>query len=97
MLTGTLRTWVAEKSPFRSASVGTVETWLRAVRLCVSDTFRYTCHLSLVTSLGIRKGPPMLPVTDSRADDGLGWLWPFSENGAAFRAELVTVTATDPW
>src|ERR1017187_8415755 len=44
----------------------------------------------------MRSGPPILPVTDSRADEGLGWLCPLSENGAAFRAELVAVTATDP-
>src|SRR5438128_601181 len=96
MVTGVLRTVAAEKSPPRSASVGTVATWLRALRLCDTAIFRNTCQRSLVMSFGIRRGPPMLPLKFSRAEGGLGWLCPFSENGAAFKAELLNVTAIDP-
>src|ERR1035437_6076858 len=96
MVTGVFRTAAAEKSPLRSATVGTVETWFLALRLCVAEMFRYTCHLSLVTSLGMRNGPPILPVKYSRPDEGLGRVCPLSENGAALRAELVTVMAMEP-
>jgi hypothetical protein len=47
-------------------------------------------------SFGITSGPPKFTPNCSREEDGFGTACPFSENGAAFKAEFAKLTKTDP-
>src|ERR1035441_9774572 len=85
-----------EKSPPRSAAVGTEPSMLlpRRPRVVAKVTVKEArCQFTI---LGMCKGPPILAFRVSLEEYGFCTALPLSENGAALSAEFLALIASDP-